>query len=189
MAMIKATYNFNLPNDLWDQLVILLQTVNSNHDVVDKWMDSIDDLMRQIFKHIYNIDLNSFKSSYHDEEENDTITRSLTANSRSGSVSSQIDEKRKQRNRNRDKQNHQSLILNSSSSNYLLAHTIQSNEKRGIKQNNLTYSPAVLSSVGLNKQSFQSSQLSQNGSQIPLNRQSNFYFKNALSNHDYQLYF
>lgn len=183
MAMIKATYNFSLPNDLWDQLVVLLQTVNSNHDVVEKWMDSIDDLMRQIFKHIYNIDLNSFKLSLNEEEENETnlSNRSFGTSSRSGSVSSQIDEKRKQRHKNRDKQNHQSLILNSSSSNYLLSHSIQSNEKRSVKPNtNLTYSPAVLSSIGLNKPSFQSSQLSQNNSQIPLNRQSNFVFSIAL---------
>ncbi|RNA35997.1 ral GTPase-activating subunit alpha-1 isoform X5 [Brachionus plicatilis] len=180
MSVIKATYNFNLSNDLWDQLVTLLQTVNSNHDVVDKWMDSIDDLMRQIFKHTYNIDLNSFKSPYQNEDETeaDLNARSAVSSSRSGSVSSQVDEKRKQRHKNRDKQNHQSLILNSSSSNYLLAHASQSNEKRGTKtDNNMTYSPAVLSSVGLNKPSFQNSQ---NNSQIPFNRQTSA--KHSLQN-------
>lgn len=36
--MIKASYSFSLSIDLWDRLVALLQLVNSNVDVVDKWM-------------------------------------------------------------------------------------------------------------------------------------------------------
>ncbi|CAF0829024.1 unnamed protein product [Brachionus calyciflorus] len=187
MAMIKATYNFSLPNDLWDQLVNLFQIVNSNHDVVDKWMESIDDLMIQIFKYIYNIDLNTIKgfmtgsNQNDDDDESDTVSSSSTNivfSTRSNSVSSSLmDEKRKLRNKNREKQQQQQLqlqtqVLSSSSSNYLLSNTLQTEKKSLKSQNNVTYSPAVLSTVGLNKPiSSQTNPIAQNVNQMAFSRQ------------------
>jgi len=59
MAIIKASFHFHVTIDIWDQLMHLLSSFNSNLDVVDKWIEVIDDLIRQIIKAIYNIDINN----------------------------------------------------------------------------------------------------------------------------------
>jgi hypothetical protein len=59
MAIIKASFHFHVNIDIWDQLMHLLSSFNSNLDVVDKWIEVIDDLIRQIIKAIYNIDINN----------------------------------------------------------------------------------------------------------------------------------
>lgn len=63
LAMIKASFSFNLDANLWDELMRLLSLVSSNQDVVDKWIDSIDDLIRQVLKYIYNVDINNMPVS------------------------------------------------------------------------------------------------------------------------------
>jgi hypothetical protein len=60
LAIIKASFSFNLHPDLWNQLMSLLSSFNSNQDVVDKWLEVIDDLIRQVFKSSYNIDINNY---------------------------------------------------------------------------------------------------------------------------------
>ena len=40
LAIIKATFSFNLSIEIWDQLMSLLSSVNSYSDVVDKWIVS-----------------------------------------------------------------------------------------------------------------------------------------------------
>jgi hypothetical protein len=60
LAIIKASFSFNLHSDLWNQLMSLLSSFNSNPDVVDKWLEVIDDLIRQVFKSSYNIDINNY---------------------------------------------------------------------------------------------------------------------------------
>lgn len=59
LAIIKATFSFNLSIEIWDQLMSLLSSVNSYSDVVDKWIEVIEDLMRQVLKSVYNIDINN----------------------------------------------------------------------------------------------------------------------------------
>ena len=38
LAIIKASFSFNLSIEIWDQLMSLLSAVNSYSDVVDKWI-------------------------------------------------------------------------------------------------------------------------------------------------------
>jgi hypothetical protein len=38
LSMIKSSFCFYMSNDLWDQLMNMLAMVNSNPDVIDKWM-------------------------------------------------------------------------------------------------------------------------------------------------------
>ena len=40
LAVIKATFSFNLSIEIWDQLMSLLSSVNSYSDVVEKWIVS-----------------------------------------------------------------------------------------------------------------------------------------------------
>lgn len=58
LAIVKASFSFTVSNDLWDQLMTLLSSVSSNSDVIDKWIEVIDDLIRQVFKTSYQIDIN-----------------------------------------------------------------------------------------------------------------------------------
>ncbi len=59
LAIVKASFSFNLNIELWDQLMSLLSSVSSNSDVIDKWIEIIDDLIRQVLKSCYNIDINN----------------------------------------------------------------------------------------------------------------------------------
>ena len=58
LAVVKASFSFTVGNELWDQLMALLSSVSSNSDVIDKWIEVIDDLIRQVFKTSYQIDIN-----------------------------------------------------------------------------------------------------------------------------------
>jgi len=58
LAIVKASFSFTVGNELWDQLMALLSSVSSNSDVIDKWIEVIDDLIRQVFKTSYQIDIN-----------------------------------------------------------------------------------------------------------------------------------
>ena len=49
LAIVKASFSFNLNIELWDQLMSLLSSVSSNSDVIDKWIEIIDDLSSAYF--------------------------------------------------------------------------------------------------------------------------------------------
>lgn len=59
LAIVKASFSFNLNIELWDQLMSLMSSVSSNSDVIDKWIEVIDNLIRQVLKSCYNIDINN----------------------------------------------------------------------------------------------------------------------------------
>ena len=59
LAIVKASFSFNLSIELWDQLMHLMSSVSSHSDVIDKWIEVIDDLIRQVLKSCYNIDMNN----------------------------------------------------------------------------------------------------------------------------------
>lgn len=59
LSIVKASFSFNLSCEIWDQLMNLLSSVNSFTDVVEKWIEVIDDLVRQIIKSNYAVDINN----------------------------------------------------------------------------------------------------------------------------------
>jgi hypothetical protein len=68
LAIIKSSFSFNLNIGLWNQLMNLLSSVSSNPDVVDKWIEVIDDLIRQVLKSCYNIDINNLPLNAYDQK-------------------------------------------------------------------------------------------------------------------------
>lgn len=59
LAIVKASFTFSVNFDLWDQLMSLLSSVSSNADVIDEWIEVIVDVIRQVFKTSYQIDINN----------------------------------------------------------------------------------------------------------------------------------
>ena len=59
LAIVKASFTFSVNFDLWDQLMSLLSSVSSNGDVIDEWIEVIVDVIRQVFKTSYQIDINN----------------------------------------------------------------------------------------------------------------------------------
>lgn len=57
LAFVKASFSFTVNKELWDQLLGLLSSVSSNSDIIDKWIEVIDDLIRQVFKTSYQVDI------------------------------------------------------------------------------------------------------------------------------------
>lgn len=100
LAIVKASFSFTVNNDLWDQLMALLSSVSSNSDVIDKWIEVIDDLIRQVFKTSYQIDINQTIESKLDKKgklkkkmlypQNGTAAASSTGTSNSSTSSSSV---------------------------------------------------------------------------------------------------
>jgi hypothetical protein len=59
LAFEKASINILLPNDLWDQLMGLMSSVNMYNDVIDKWIEIIDNLIKKSIQSYYGIDIDS----------------------------------------------------------------------------------------------------------------------------------
>ncbi len=81
LAIVKASFSFNLSVELWDQLMALMSSVSSNPDVIDKWIEVIDDLIRQVLKNSYNIDINNLPTIETDKRKIKKKTLYPTSNS------------------------------------------------------------------------------------------------------------
>jgi hypothetical protein len=67
-AIVKASLSFNINLNLWDQLLKLLAGVNSNSQVVDMWCDIINDLMREVFRVSYKVDIYNLPTAETDQK-------------------------------------------------------------------------------------------------------------------------
>jgi hypothetical protein len=59
LAFEKASVSYQLPNDLWDQLMGLMSSVNMYNDVIDKWLEVIDNLIRKAIQSYYGVDVDT----------------------------------------------------------------------------------------------------------------------------------